>query len=394
MKITHKLATARWRLEQKAHRLHRKLAHAFSIWRADDELHTLYGQRFLELKSLLEEFHIRKITAHPDTAREVASQLINVLRNCDSITYEEPGTAEAYAILHFLDRYHRFQLIFQELDSRKLIPRRTKGIKILDVGTGPGPSMFATSDFFTNKLNNHLTSYAKWDEQTFQIDYVEKSYDFRDWLHHFTEYANYYCPSKNGWRVPFHHGTFHDFSNIEFNSHRYETDYDSDGEPFTAQFTVRRRYDLIVFSNFLTTKNQVQQFASELQSCMRFLKHNGLMIIVGAPNRSRKYRDVYTELTKTLTEGRYGTKKIIAKCFPAHLPEPLMSYSWSDAYGTKVKESITKIYTELKKSAAECIPPEMEDIITQTTRPDYSKDIEWEVLAFKKWARPRTKKPE
>jgi len=48
------------------------------------------------LESLLTEFLLLRLKDDPEFAKSVACQLLNVLKHCDQITYEEPGTAEAY----------------------------------------------------------------------------------------------------------------------------------------------------------------------------------------------------------------------------------------------------------------------------------------------------------
>lgn len=379
----------RWDILHDTHSQYRALAHRVNILRADATLKSPQGERFLELKALLTEFLVEHFSRDLGQARATASQLQNVLSNCDSITYEEPGAAEAYALLHFLNRYHRFQIIFQRLHSLKLMPLKSRDINILDVGTGPGPSMFAASDFYVNALGKGTSRDARWGEQGFNIDYVERSSSFRNWLHHFTEHVNYCCPSRRPWWVPFHHGTFHDFSGLEFNSIRYEDDYDDDGDVFRMAVKVRRRFDLIVFSNFLTTKSQVQSFRRELQDCARYLRHNGILVIVGAPNRSKKYRDVYDEISNTILQGRYSNKKLVAKCKSVEILDPIMKYSWSDAYGTQVKDAIAGPYRQLLNIASEHIPIEAKNKLDQTILPGYSYGIEWQVSVFKKWARPR-----
>ena len=45
----------------------------------------------------------------------ICRQIPTVLSRCDEITYNEPGVPEAYILIHFLDRYHRFQLIFMDM---------------------------------------------------------------------------------------------------------------------------------------------------------------------------------------------------------------------------------------------------------------------------------------
>ena len=144
---------------------------------------TPQGKRFLELDSLVRDFLLRQLR-DSQVARAVGGQLVNVLQNCDAITYEEEGAVEAYAMLHFLDRYHRFQLIFAQLHVQHLMPFRKRVLDILDVGTGPGPSMFALSDFYVDLLGLGEGPSRGSRHPRFRIDYVERSQSFRSWLHH------------------------------------------------------------------------------------------------------------------------------------------------------------------------------------------------------------------
>lgn len=56
-----------------------------------------------------------------------------------SIHYEEPEIAEAYSILHFLDRYLRSQYTYRELLGNSLMPiyHPDRAIQVLDMGQGP-----------------------------------------------------------------------------------------------------------------------------------------------------------------------------------------------------------------------------------------------------------------
>ena len=63
-----------------------------------------------------------------------------VLEQCDQISYNENGVPEAYIILHFLDRYHRFQLIFMDMLKARCFPIK-ETIAMIDIGTCPEPSM-------------------------------------------------------------------------------------------------------------------------------------------------------------------------------------------------------------------------------------------------------------
>ena len=115
----------------------------FNSWL--DDTGFLYNRLDL-LASKLERYLLSyKLTSSEDM-RQVASKFSDVLKKCDLIDYQEDSTAIAYAILHFLNRYRRFQLNFLRLIEKDLLPIRDRTINALDVGTGPGPALYALSD--------------------------------------------------------------------------------------------------------------------------------------------------------------------------------------------------------------------------------------------------------
>lgn len=345
--------------------------------------------RFNELSLLLDGF-MEEIYKNSEKLMLISKQLNNVLKNCDSITYDELGTAEAYAILHFMDRYHRFQLIFDELHRQGLMPQKNRLINILDVGTGPGPSMFALSDFYTTKLKS-IDGNDNYVDSGFKIDYVERSQEFRNWLHHFTEYVNFYNPSKIQWQVPYHHGSFHDFKDIDFNQKFTSFDYNDDGDMVSRNYVHKHRFDLTVFSNFLTTKEQVQSFSEELKNCMRFLRNNGILIIVGAKGESEKYKEVYKEISRILLNENFNNWKFKASCKKIELDSPVLGYSWGDEFGCKLKTIIAKFNEAVISIDNNLIPSSIAKKLKKIINDTYSKPIEWEVNVFKKYARIRDK---
>lgn len=387
------LSSLRWRLARAAVLQSRLISHRFTVFCAGKTLWSVDGQRFLELESLLREFLLLRLNGDPEFAKSVASQLLNVLKHCDHITYEEPGTAEAYALLHFLDRYHRFQLIFESLQRNKLMPMRSDGVKILDVGTGPGPSMYAVSDFYSNALPKRPNKAQIHEQPAFSIDYVERSHEFRNWLHQFTEFANYYSPTQNPWFVPFHHGTFGDFQDLEFNQKKVSWEQDDDGERIPIHYIRKHRFDLIVFSNFLTTKEQTVAFSREIENCARYLRNNGILVVVGAKSSVRKYKEVYEEVERTVVSGHYSNRNLIAQCHRVQITESVMGYSWKDSYGKRLKALTKSVLDTLHVHAEEFIAKEADDLMRNAVQPEYSRAIEWEVLVFRKKARPRKKAP-
>jgi SAM-dependent methyltransferase len=357
--------------------------------RANPELRTPAGRRFVELGLLVENFLLMGIDNDPVLGAHVASQLLNVLKHCDTITYNEPGTADAYALLHFMDRYHRFQLTYAHLHQNDLMPMKETGIDVLDIGTGPGPSMFAISDFYSERFGQPDALDSDRRRPAFKIDYVERSVEFRNWLHHFTEYANFFAPTSQRWYVPYHHGTFHDFSGIEFDQELSSWEPDGDGGGEYVNYTQRHRYDLITFSNFLTTRDQVMQFKDELQNCARFLRHKGILLVVGATDASAKYRDVYKALSKIVLGRSYGSRKFVAWCESVQLEPRVLSYRWTDPYGERLKQQLRTIYKVLQSAQAEAIPAEAAERLEESIQPAYGRANEWQLLVFRKQARPR-----
>src|SRR6266480_4796183 len=69
-------------------------------------LWTSEGRRFVEVDLLVEGYLHKRLEQNPESGPTMASQLLNVLKHCDTITYENPGAAEAYALLHFLAVLH------------------------------------------------------------------------------------------------------------------------------------------------------------------------------------------------------------------------------------------------------------------------------------------------
>ncbi|NMF90990.1 hypothetical protein [Aromatoleum petrolei] len=263
----------------------------------------------------------------------------------------------------------------------------------MDVGTGPGPSMYAVSDFYSNTLPKRQNEDSIREQAGFSIDYVERSYQFRNWLHHFTEFVNYYCPTQIPWLVPFHHGTFDDFQNLEFNQTEIRLERDDDGEQVPFHYVRRHRFDLIVFSNFLTTKEQTAAFSKEIENCARYLRNDGILVVVGAKSSSKKYKEVYGEIEKTIVLGRYSNRKLVARCQRVMLSDSVMGYSWKDGYGERLKALTKSVFDALQAHAGDVIPKEAADLLRNSVQPEYSRPIEWELLVFRKKARPRQQTP-
>jgi SAM-dependent methyltransferase len=377
------------RIERSVRQAARRLTFELATLWLPRALRTPAGKRFEELGSLVEGYLLHQMNRYPEVGREMASQLLNVLRNCDTISYNEPGTGDAYALLHFLDRYHRFQLTFDLLARHRLMPLNHTDIDVLDIGTGPGPSMFALSDFYCERFGYVDSSRAHRERPGFRIDYVERSAEFRQWLHHFTEYANFHAPTGRYWYVPYQHGTFGDFSAIEFDEEITSWDRDEGGHYESASYIRPHRFDLVIFSNFLTTPPQVLQFQKELRDCARFLRHNGILLVVGATATSEKYRQIYDTISAIILGQGYGSRKFIAWCQRVNVEPHILSYQWGDPYGERVKKHLRAVYKVLQARHHEAVPDEAARMLSASIKADYNRTNAWQILVFRKIARPR-----
>jgi hypothetical protein len=75
-------------------------------------------------------------------------QLIPTAKTCDAVHYDDAETAAAYAFQHLLERYRRTWRVLDGLLTRAALPLGTYGVNLLDVGTGPAPTVYAIQDFY------------------------------------------------------------------------------------------------------------------------------------------------------------------------------------------------------------------------------------------------------
>jgi len=238
--------------------------------------------------------------------------------------YQSDATAIAYAVWHFLDRYHRVQIMCAFLFEKGYL-NRIKQYDVLDVGTGPSQVLFALSDHFQclNKIEREVAC-------TVNPDYVEQSQGFRNFMHHFVEYA---LQNEKQYLVPFHFGRTKDALDISFSE--YVSNYKC----------IKYRYDITVFNNFLTTKKFTERCADTLKKICKYTRNHGLIIIIGAPEKSKKYREIYATIDKIINKSFgnryfYGYwKKEIDREF---------NYKYEDEYGCVLGQYFNNVVKHLK----------------------------------------------
>ena len=360
----------------------------------DSNLNILNQTRFNKLYSLLRDFFINRILINNNYCQSIAKHLYDVLDKCNEEIFEEPGVVEAYVLMHFLDRYHRFQIICDKLHCNKIMPIKPRKVNILDVGTGPGHAIYAISDFYSDLDPSEINiPIPENNQDRIKIDYIEKCSNFRNWLHDFTEYANYASKNNQFWNVPYHLGTFFNFQDVEFNKRRTFKDYDSNDDELTITYTEKFRFDLIIFSNFFTLKTQISKYRKEIINCARYLRNNGILIIVGAKSSNNNYDDIYQEISNVIQSEKYSNWKFIANCHKINIDNPIMGYSMNDPYGTVIKKFYKKCYGILKeKNSLNNFDPRAINGIEKAIKPKHDRRNEWEIHVFRKKAKIRNKK--
>jgi hypothetical protein len=363
----------------------------YKEWLISNDFHY---QRFDELVYVLTKY-IQKKLDDENFAKEVASKFSDVIKSCDDIDYEEDSTAVAYAIIHFLPRYHRFQMIFDSLLEKNLIPiKNNSPINILDIGTGPGPTLFALSDLYLSlKLFGQDNNIYKLKNQEYIPDYVERSSGFRNWLHHFTEIANQLNKGEHKWIVPYHHGTFHDFNNIKFEENHLNYSFNYNGDQIIESRIKKYRFDIVLLSNFLTQVKQVDDLSVELENCMRFMRHNGKLIVVGANgsvDSNKDYVEIYKTLKNIILNGKYSNHLFQSKAEYLEILDNKQSFYCNDRYGTRIKD-FNKVVLEIliKHNAIEKIEAKFRSTFEKSILDDYKYQYKWQFHIFEKHGIPK-----
>ncbi len=361
------------------------------------EKEDFYYKRFDLLASRLENFILNYRLTDSEFTCDVASKFDSVLRSCDEIDYQEDSTATAYGILHFLPRFRRFQLTFGKLVDKQVLPLGAKQINTLDIGTGPGPSIFALSDTYNSlKVFGKLNSTNYLQGINFLPDYVERSYGFRNWLHHCTEVVNHGLGEEDCWKVPYHHGSFHDFDGIEFNPSYHYTDIDYDGDFVTRTRKIKHRFNVVVCSNFFTQVSQIENQSIELQNCMRFMRNNGKLIISGGSgvaSKDKNYPEIYKKAKEILLANVYGNYKFYAKANYVKITKNKLALDLRDRFGIRIKRFNKVVLDRFKEhNALDNMPENVRDLFVASSSEEYNYEYKWEFHIFEKYARIKRKK--
>lgn len=237
-----------------------------------------------------------------DDARDVWDATPAVLSQCnEQSTYEMDGAPYAYAWLYLLDRYARTWRALEHLVAASCLPLARNGVRVLDVGTGPGPAAFATYDFYaamtqfsqdrglpqfnqppaitcvefdrgTNHLRHHLAEvlFGQTDRQnTGVLAMCDALSDFRD-----------IAPSEERARLKSRLLWEED---EYFNEDRNEWDSESRYSAAEANNIAQSlyRYRLIIFSNFLTTVGATRSFELNMIDVLSDAQPGSVILVLG-----------------------------------------------------------------------------------------------------------------
>lgn len=330
-------------------------------------------KKLYEMKQLIDFKEIRNIYESYifkcENWDKIIKQFSNVLNKCDSIDFEEDETALAYTIFHFLDRYHRFQILIRDLWNKGYLRNNTfRKIDILEIGSGPAQGLFAFSEHFLELSTMYEEEYS------IRCNYVEKSNGFKNFLHHFVEYA---MQNDKYYKVPFHHARAEDAFHFPFQ------------EQISKWRVLKHRYDIVLISNFLTNDSMVENFRFQMKQTCKYMRNNGLLIIIGATSENEKYKEIYKKIDRIIIRKFkdnyfYGWwTKTFDKTYV---------YNYSDEYG----ELLRSFYNDVKNYIIEndlwdnvpiIAKDNIDNKIKQTaekTRLENWNGVKWKVTIYQK----------
>ena len=255
-------------------------------------------------------------------ARAVWRAAPEVLRNCnDPETYSIPQAETAYAWLHMLDRYVRTWLALEHLVRTRLLPMGKFGVRALDVGTGSGPSAFATNDFFAAMQDYARTTASSHWKQPPEITCVECAPGMNRIRHLVAERLSVTGAPRSVLAMT---AGLHDFGGLHptrerkqlennlrnqydeyWNEHRGEWDADPvyTSEEANREASSHHRYRLFTFSNFLTTLDMVSNFQDNIEEILADAHAGSVLLMIGA--KGGCYPTIRERIAKLAEVGRF-----------------------------------------------------------------------------------------
>lgn len=267
-----------------------------------------------------------------------------VLQCCNDLsTFEKSFAVEAYAYVHFLERYRRTWKTLEYLTSLSVLPLGSTGVRVLDIGAGPAHSSYAIADFYA--ALHDWAVYAKIPELAIPpptLSCIEQSRSMVHFFHIFSEFTRRAGPFRS---------ITSDFKGLDLQAMR--TDYrrqngsedywDPDTEQIETDYDLETAYNdaekkfrfrLLVLSNFLTLEVQVDRYEVELFNLFSDMRAGGVALILGATGGS--YQTIYEKIANIarrsgLVEKNWQTDNL-GELLDDNMPSDVMKMAQYNVY--------------------------------------------------------------
>jgi hypothetical protein len=333
---------------------------------------------------------------------ELASKLPAVLTSCDRLTFDDRAEALAYSGLHLVDRYGRVSQVLEYLIRVGRLPLRIAGARMLEVGAGPAPALYATRDFYTALFR--WPGLRDVDFAPLALgDTLDRGRAWDSLLHHLSENLVSIRGDRalsNGY-LPFDR-TIHDFTgfhvrerhhrSVARSAARLASELSDEGEPISYKRAQQMVYeagvlqpsafDFIFLCNFLTQQSMTKIFELELRRLAFSLTPGGLLIVIGGTGGS--YPAIYSKI-RTIA----GTAKLWdvspKEVFRANAESHSLSLI-ADHVRENVRFAIMNCPTQIRSTVIKSLPKDLVDDKLQFRLPKF------QALIFVRQRPPRKKK--
>jgi hypothetical protein len=189
-----------------------------------------------------------------------------------------------------------------------VLPLGVRGIRALDIGTGPAPALYAIEDFY-RALSEFadLSMIPSLKMPSPELNCVERSEAMVHFFHRFSKFSGRAAPLN---------ATFTEFQSLNLSGvrafHRSQSEIQTQWDEGTQDFEevynpwaaeesdALFRYRLVILSNFLTLEAGVEKLQEELRGLFHDLKPGAVAIVLGA--RGHPYPQIYRRVAAIARE--------------------------------------------------------------------------------------------
>ncbi len=251
-----------------------------------------------KLSELLFEYLKKSLSTSEVPNHENFFKMIpEILSNCDKLNFQDQHEVNAYTYYHFLERYRKILNILAQLMENNLLPLRSNGIEVIDIGAGPSPTFFALNDFYKalkrfskkNKFKGKIRIVSKIIKQLPKPKYhvIEKSSLFVNLTKNISQkygLSNFELIKDDISNLNIENLRW-DYDDETLNKYRSEyiekENIESIFEIPKGKIEVKFRYNISIISNFLTNPSVLTIFEKELLSTIKSIRFGGVVIMIG-----------------------------------------------------------------------------------------------------------------